>query len=116
MGSYVGRAAWWMNSRVRHSASTRFSNPFIEAWANTFFIPRHQALRISALRISPSAHGPGWGFLHYYARRAGNGYWSWWLDRMKTPAAFDDPSLDTCGVRCGLLRQCSHELRLQGLP
>jgi len=92
MGSYVGRAAWWMELARTPLGIDAFLKPFYRKVGDYVLYsapPGSPDLGIADLSFRPP--GQGWAFLHYYARRTGNGYWPWWLEQWGVASGSDDP-------------------------
>lgn len=91
---YMSKAAWWVDFAQSALGIDSFKKPFFEHFGDYALYsapPGSTEMGFGDLAHRPA--GAGWAFMHFFVRRTGNPYWTWWLDASKTPADPDEPVL-----------------------
>ncbi|MCX7669987.1 MAG: DUF4962 domain-containing protein, partial [Anaerolineae bacterium] len=92
---YMSKAAWWMEAARVALGIEGFKKPFFARFGDYALYSAPPGS--PDLGFGDLAHGQpgrGWGFMHYFVRRAGNPYWAWWLAAWGIPEGTGEPVLD----------------------
>ncbi len=95
LGGYMVKTTWWLDLASQALGIDGFQKPFfarIGDYALYSAPPGTPDLGFGDLSFRPPSGG--WSFLHYYARRMKNPYWTWWLEQWKVGAESSEPVLD----------------------
>jgi hypothetical protein len=102
LAGYMVKTTWWMDIASNTLGIDPFRNPFfarIGDYAMYSAPPGSPDMGFGDLSFRPPSGG--WSFLRYFANRAKNPYWTWWLDSWQVPEESGEPVLAFLWSRTG---------------
>ncbi len=91
---YMSKVTWWLDVARVALGIDGFKKPFFAHFGDYYLYstpPGTPEMGLGDLAWRPVSGGLSW--MHFFVRRTGNPYWSWWLDAWKIPFDSGEPVL-----------------------